>query len=558
MSRELAPEELALEAATRVARSDTEAEPSAAQAAAVYARVQASLQKPPARARAWLWVSAPIAALLAWFWLRPPPSLAPEPPAAVAQVQYLAGRANYDPSTRLGEVEVLAGERLELSVPAGRVHLRGPARAQFSPSQVVLHYGRAVFSVAPRAVGVAPFVVRATDGEVIVHGTVFEVQVDGGHLGPVQVERGRVEVRRGAQRIFLGQNQRSDQGAEVTDQEVALSAELEGPWWRAESNLGFLQLESSPNGAMVELDGQALGPTPLVVAWPAGPHTLRLRSPGHQDLESSITLQAGVRFRQAAALVPLPANPVAPEVEAEVEVEEPTPAARASWSKARRLLEAGRCGPLEAELTRLQRDNPSPRTSARLELMGAECLLRRGQKARAHDRFARLAARHPDTTSGESALFESAKLAEELGRREGALQALEAYLAQYPSGRFVEPARLRRCELQVNLRRFVEAERCLSEFLSRHPAAIRGNAAVLLAGDLARMQGHTTVAVEHYRRYLQQAPQGEGAEVAHFRLAEGLHRLGAPEARQVMAKFLERYPNSVHADDLRRWYTGAP
>ena len=98
----------------------------------------------------------------------------------------------------------------------------------------------------------------------------------------------------------------------------------------------------------------------------------------------------------------------------------------------------------------------------------------------------------------------------------------------------------------------------MSEFLAQHPAAIRGNAAVLWAGDLARAQGHTTAAVDHYRRYLEQAPDGEGAELAHFRLAEGLHLLKSPEARQVMAKFLERYPNSARADDLRRWYTGAP
>ncbi|MBK6687981.1 MAG: PEGA domain-containing protein [Deltaproteobacteria bacterium] len=555
MSRELPPEELALEAATRVARADTEAEPSAAKAAAVYARVQASLQKPPPRVHPWVWVSLPVAALLAWFALRPPPSFLLEPSAAVAQVQYLAGQANFDPSAKLQEVEVGAGEHLELSVPAGRVHLRGPARAQFSPSQVVLHSGRGVFSVAPRAEGLPPFVVRAPDGAVIVHGTVFEVQVEEGHLGPVLVERGRVEVRRGTSRTFLGRQQRSDRGAEVADQPVTLSGELEGPWWRADADLGFLQLESTPSGAAVELDGQALGATPLVVAWPAGPHRLRLRSPGHQDLESSITLQAGVHLRQAPELVPVP---VAPKAEVEVEVEEPTPAARASWSKARRLLEVGRCSALEKELARLKLDTSTPRTVARLELMGAECLLRQGHKARAYERFAGLAARHPGTTSGESALFESAKLAEELGRREGALESLELYLARYPSGRFVEPARLRRCELQVNLRRFVEAERCLSEFLAQHPAAIRGNAAVLLAGDLARAQGHTRAAVGHYRRYLEQAPDGEGAELAHFRLAEGLHLLKSPEARQVMAKFLERYPNSARADDLRRWYTGAP
>jgi hypothetical protein len=96
--------------------------------------------------------------------------------------------------------------------PVARYHgtITAPASAHFTRARaapdelVVLESGTIHVEVSRLGQG-ERFRVRAGDGEVEVRGTAFDVTVDGGHMERVEVEHGRVEVRRtGAAGAVLG------------------------------------------------------------------------------------------------------------------------------------------------------------------------------------------------------------------------------------------------------------------------------------------------------------------------------------------------------------------
>lgn len=634
-----APEEVVLEAAARVARTDTEAGLSPERSRVVLARVEAALAAPPRPAwpRGLALSLVPLAATAAvLLWLRgaperPPPSLEP---AAVAELRHASGPivSRLEPSLRLGEVVLAEGERMDLALPAGRAVLLGPARAALAEDGLRLEQGRVLLDVSPRAPRQPMFVVRAGEDEVRVLGAVLEVARVAGRALAVTVVAGEAEVRRAGRPTSLGAGQGLGESGDVeaADRPVLADA-LAAPWWQAAPDATAYLVVGGPAGAEVRVDGRAVGVAPLVVAWPAGPAVverrptegvargvdvaLRAGATAHvadealeptsgregsaDELESPEAFApapsaspvvaeapapaaergasasptpavAGAAARRATprpsstarGLAPSAPSPVAASpVAASPSVETPGLARRASPStavptlaEARALLEARRCAPLDALLVRLVAAERERAAQASAELLGAECWLRRGDRARAAERYAQLVARYPETSSAEPAQLEVAKLAEERGQSAAALEAVELYLARYPSGRFGEVARLMRCELLVGGGRLAEGRACVTDFQARYPEAVRAHAARVLSADLARLGGRLPEAVAGYRRYLAEAPRGEATERVHYHLCESLRLLGDPSARAAMAEFLRLHPRSARADDVRRWY----
>ncbi len=86
------------------------------------------------------------------------------------------------------------------------------------------------------------------------------------------------------------------------------------PWLRAESEPsealpGSIALDSEPSGAVVWLDGEEVGATPLSVSnVAAGAHRVVLSAPDYADWSSEIRVPPGGVVDQVAALDPLPAR----------------------------------------------------------------------------------------------------------------------------------------------------------------------------------------------------------------------------------------------------------
>jgi outer membrane protein assembly factor BamD (BamD/ComL family) len=684
-----APEEVVLEAAARVARADTEAGLSPERSRVVLARVEAALAAPPRPAwPRWLALSlVPLAATAGvLLWLRaaperPPPSLEP---AAVAELRHASGPivSRLEPSLRLGEVVLTAGERVDLALPAGRAVLLGPARAALAEDGLLLEQGRVLLEVSPRTPRQPTFVLRAGEDEVRVLGAVLEVARVAGRALAVTVVAGEAEVRRDGRTTSLRAGQGLGESADIEPADRPVLAEapadaLSAPWWRTGPDATAYLVVDGPAGAEVHLDGRGVGVAPLVVAWPAGSVVVERRwaeGAGKRPAEGvarrpaegaakrvDVDLRAGATAHvadeapgaasvrgvpagvddpetsapavalalaeergasaspaptasPAAAVAPVRAEapgkaaspaPVAADVAARRATPRPSPTARAlapsasptdvagtgpvaaspaaaspsseppglarraspssspspsapTLAEARVLLEARRCAPLDELLVRLVAAERERAAQASAELLGAECWLRRGDRARAAERYAQLVARYPETSSAEPAQLEVAKLAEARGQSVAALEAVELYLARYPSGRFGEVARLMRCELLVGGGRLAEGRACVTDFQARYPEAVRAHAARVLSADLARLGGRLPEAVAGYRRYLAEAPRGEATERVHYHLCESLRLLGDPSARAAMAEFLRLHPRSARADDVRRWYAETP
>lgn len=83
------------------------------------------------------------------------------------------------------------------------------------------------------------------------------------------------------------------------------------------------------------------------------------------------------------------------------------------------------------------KSEPSPAQRAALALLEADCLLSERRYPEAIAAYRSVSRQYPDDASGETAAFALAQFLSERGNQAEARAALEAYLARYPSGRFV-------------------------------------------------------------------------------------------------------------------------
>jgi TolA-binding protein len=93
--------------------------------------------------------------------------------------------------------------------------------------------------------------------------------------------------------------------------------------------------------------------------------------------------------------------------------------------------------------------HPSMRERAEAELSWAESFLVEHEPDRAIEAFRRVATAYPRLPEGESAAFAAAQVLSERGRHAEAADALRAYLARHPDGRFAREARDRLAELST-------------------------------------------------------------------------------------------------------------
>lgn len=62
---------------------------------------------------------------------------------------------------------------------------------------------------------------------------------------------------------------------------------------KGRSEVGQITLTTTPAGALVMIDGKAIGVTPLTHSLPPGPHALTISSVGHADATRSVTITRG-------------------------------------------------------------------------------------------------------------------------------------------------------------------------------------------------------------------------------------------------------------------------
>ncbi len=535
-----------LEAAVEIAAKQTESglEPTSAQA--VLGRVRAQVKKP----RRWpLLVAAASMALIVALILARRPARLPSYPEAMAVI-YRSGEVSIPMRTlELSSGVALSlgrGAQLDLTMDdAGRLALRDGAKVLWRASaQLELQAGRAILEMSGA--------LSAGDAQLVAENARFQVRVDEGRLVSLYVERGQVRVSRKAQRELV---QAQQHWGEAPKKSLASLRSLRSPWWsKREVPAGYLWVESEPSGADVLLDGAFVGTSPLLVRWEAGALPVQLKAQARLPYSAPAKIAVGEVTKIAAKLELLPERKAASQPEALEAPQTPTrvePAASDDWRLARKLLARRRCAKLERLSAKLARRASSSATAARAWMLSAECRLRTSNKQRALARFEEIVQKYPRTPSAEAALFEQAKLLDDLGRR--SLETFERYLKKHPQGRFVEEATMRRCEGLIRTQRTSEAKACLQRYRARFPRALRARQAVLLLATLARVEGQYLLAAGLYAEYLQGAPGAPKAEEARYQRAKCLRFARAPEAVSAASAYLKAHPKGARADEVRGW-----
>ncbi len=110
---------------------------------------------------------------------------------------------------------------------------------------------------------------------------------------------------------------------------------------------------------------------------------------------------------------------------------------------------------------------------------------------------------------------------------------------------------LRRAQGLLQAGRTAEAMDAYRDLVARRPGSGEARTALVSLGQLSLDQGHADEALGYLDHYLAGAPAPLREEASFLRI-EALQRLGrAGEAEAAIGEFLERYPESVHAERLR-------
>lgn len=293
-------------------------------------RAPSSAPVPAARPRRWAWaglgaVAAAAAGLLAAAVLWPPGPPTP-PPRLDAIVALAAGGATVGGApARAGRwvgggasFMVPAGGRLALALGDGSLlTLAGDTRGMVeawtvSDARIRLEAGTLVARIGRRREG--PFVVHASGLEVQAASAV--VAVTAAEAASARVLRGSARVRLGgaAEQAVPARRELSagTQGAHAIDRaRWALDWELAGRG-AIDARGAKVQLETTPPGATVSFDGEAVGRTPVSVLVRPGTAGVSIELADHAPVREQILLAAGQAETRRFTLFPLRAR-VRPE-----------------------------------------------------------------------------------------------------------------------------------------------------------------------------------------------------------------------------------------------------
>jgi tetratricopeptide (TPR) repeat protein len=233
---------------------------------------------------------------------------------------------------------------------------------------------------------------------------------------------------------------------------------------------GIVVIDGTPAGAIAFLDGKVLGPIPLIARLSAGEHRLEVQADLHRSHAQVIAVSGGGIADISFVLDPLPKAPP-------------------------------------------KRAKPKP-----AQLEDAESLYRRAEQSLAAQRIEEavtrledLIARFPDDPLVHSALYELARIDHQQGDLERAHGRLIRLLEKRRD--FTEPGQRLLCEIDVETRRFDDANACWRSFRERFPSSVHDAEALASLIALAQVWNDCTrvkaLAEEFLSKYPEHALVGD-------------------------------------------------
>jgi TolA-binding protein len=461
----------------------------------------------------------------------------------------------------------LGGRFDHLDVPAGttlrarlgrraRVSLIGPAQLEVTSTsadviEVKLRQGKLVADYDHGAGG--RLRVRSPDGVTEVIGTLFSVDVDGGH-SRIAVARGRVSVEgTGGSAQVLGAGQAWDIGKPAPQALPAPALELLEAHEResataalgGEPEVGARAQDERPMAGEISARGPSVPSKPASAAWrepapepPRVPHrsaaesaraaTIALAEHGHgaarvrSHPSTPVAAKAAQSARDLALVTPAPAAatavgalPPAPLVPPAIVPPPPAPAV--VLTPAPVVPPAPAEGPSDVRAAAEAPTVPLPTTEALYR--AAEADMRRRDWESARQRLGQVVASGSHDPIADVARYELAQLALRKGDRVRAQRYIEELLASDREPALREPAGFLACEMKAEARDVAGARACFEAFRTQHPESAHDRGAL---GWLVRL-GSAAESCAGGRRwfdeYLRRYPAGPDAATAADRKA---------------------------------------
>jgi TolA-binding protein len=134
------------------------------------------------------------------------------------------------------------------------------------------------------------------------------------------------------------------------------------------------------------------------------------------------------------------------------------------------------------------------------------------------------------------------------GRASEAIARFRELIERHPDGAYVQESMLDVLECRIKLGQLDAAGGDLSAFLLRYPNSERSPELRFLSAELHRRRGELAAAVPDYESALGSRRDAD----ALFFLAWSKAQLGRnAEARELLTRYLDRYPSKIHASEAR-------
>ncbi len=388
---------------------------------------------------------------------------AAQAPRAAGRLLLASGAVTTTPGGGLGDGELSVGGGLatgdgiavaalegDVAVRLDRESAVTLVRAEPAVSEIRLERGTVLVSVDPNHKG-RKFRVLVGDDAVEVKGTIFEVSRPEGGSATVSVFRGEVLVsgRSGARAVRLGEKIAiGDPAVEAfgDDAKRGMEDALDALSALAQDGAATLEVESLPRGAIVTVDGVAVGATPLSISLRPGYRRLELRRDGRESVRELLRLTEGVRTSRT---FDLGAAPAAPQIEEPKGAASKVPSPNDLLDTARDLRASGDFSGAIAAYERLAGAYPdAPVARAALVSLGQLYLDQGGNPGRGLDLFRRYLSSASRGPLAQEAAFGVATAQRALGDTAAEKAALEAFLRDFGGSNQAPRAQARLAELR--------------------------------------------------------------------------------------------------------------
>jgi len=169
----------------------------------------------------------------------------------------------------------------------------------------------------------------------------------------------------------------------------------------------------------------------------------------------------------------------------------------------------------------------------------------------AAEEFQAFLERYPNHPKADRCTFLLAEAMLQLGNHEQASRGFRQYLEREPDGEFARPALFRAGEAAYMAGKFDSAKRLLMRFHSQYPSDKLNAFVLTYLGDIAMAEEAPAAAAGHFRRCLEQFPDGRLQDDCRFGLARALEKQNQNQQAEQLYQAVAAKPQNPLADDAQ-------